>query len=366
MTLPVLRLAGVPLPLVGPARIYVCGITPYDVTHLGHASTFVWADVLARILRGGGVETATCRNITDVDDVLDAAAHRAGAYVDRFAAVQQFRFDQDMTALGVRRPEHEPRARGHIGQVIRLAGILLDGGHAYRRGGSVFLPGEAVARRAGLDQGRAGALVEEFGGHHEAAENALDAVVWQSSSGDEPAWDSPWGRGRPGWHAECAAMALATFGSSVDVHAGGRDLAFPHHAFEAAMAEAATGVVPFARGWLHVGAVRKDGRKMAKSVGNLVLVGDLLASYPAPAVRLLILDRPWASDWDFEPAAVDAAAGKLQDVYAAAARSSGPTSAVPEVERALLDELDVPRALSIGLEAGGEAARRLSAILGLL
>ncbi len=147
--------------------------------------------------------------------------------------------------------------------------------------------------------------------------------MWRAAGRGEAAWPSPWGDGRPGWHAECAAMALTTFGPALDLHAGGADLRFPHHAYEAAMAEAVTGVRPFARAWLHVGTVEFDGAKMAKSTGNLVLVTDVLATHPAAALRLLLLDRPWARPWEYRPADLDAAAGRLERLYAAASRGAG-------------------------------------------
>ena len=364
-----LRIGSRPVPVVGRARMYVCGITPYDTTHLGHAATFVWADVAARVLRHLGVEVEVCRNVTDVDDVLDAAAARAGERFDSFAAVQQFRFDRDMTALGVRRPTHEPRAHNHVLQVVTLAAALLDTGAAYERGGTVWFPGAGVPERAGLDAERAGELAREFGHVDDAgAEHPADVPVWRAAGRGEAAWPSPWGDGRPGWHAECAAMALTTFGPALDLHAGGADLRFPHHAYEAAMAEAVTGVRPFARAWLHVGTVEFDGAKMAKSTGNLVLVTDVLATHPAAALRLLLLDRPWARPWEFRPADLAAAAARLERLYAAASRGAGdggPGAASAAVTAALLDDLDVPRALAVAEEEGGEAARLALSVLNL-
>ncbi len=363
-----LRIADRPLPVVGRARVYVCGITPYDTTHLGHAATFVWADVAARVLRHLGVEVDVCRNVTDVDDVLDAAAARRGARSDSFAAVQQFRFDRDMTTLGVRRPTHEPRAHNHVQQVVTLAAALLEVGAAYRRDGTVFFRGAGVAGRAGLGADAAAALAVEFGtGRDPLADDPTDVVVWRAARGTEAAWPSPWGEGRPGWHAECAAMALTTLGAAVDLHAGGADLRFPHHAYEAAMAEAVTGVRPFARAWMHVGSVRLDGVRMAKSTGNLVLVSDLVAKYPAAALRLLLIDRPWARDWDYEPSRLEAATRRLERLYGAASR--GPAESDPvaadAVSAALLDDLDVPAALDLAEESGGRAARLALSVLGL-
>jgi cysteinyl-tRNA synthetase len=362
-------IAGQRLELLDRARIYACGITPYDVTHLGHAATFVWVDTLGRVLHFLGVGPEVCRNVTDVDDVLDAAARRAQAPYDTFAAIQQFQFDRDMAALHVRSPEHEPRAHRYVAQVIRLAAGLIDVGAAYIREGSVFFQGPGVAGRAGLDEPSALRLSREYGGRPDdpAKDDPLDVAVWQASEPGHPAWASPWGPGRPGWHAECAAMAMSVFGPAVDIHAGGADLRFPHHAYHAAMAEAFTGVRPYARAWFHAGTVTRDGAKMAKSVGNLVLLQELLATNPAMAVRLMILDRPWADSWDYQPALLEAAADRLESLYTAAGRSASGDdhAASQELRRLLAGDLDVPAALDHAIEAGGTAARALSAILGL-
>lgn len=357
---PSLRLAGAPLPLVGRARAYICGITPYDTTHLGHASTFVWADVAARVLRRLGVEVVSCRNVTDVDDVLDAAAERAGARFDSFAAVGQFRFDHDMAALGVRPPTHEPRAHNHVDGVVALASALLERGAAYERDGAVLFPSSRVpAVDLAGDETSSEAPWPD-------AEDPADALVWRPAASGEAAWPSPWGDGRPGWHAECAAMALTVLGSSIDLHIGGADLRHPHHTTQAAMVEAVTGVAPFARARLHVGTVRVDGEKMAKSAGNLLLVGELLETHPAAAVRLLLLDRPWAQPWDVTTDALDAAGERLERLYAAAARPNGSGDAAGEAVLArLLDDLDVPGALDLAESEGGEAARTTLAVLGL-
>jgi cysteinyl-tRNA synthetase len=362
-----LTLGGRRLAFLDRARIYACGITPYDVTHLGHAATFVWVDALARTLRFLGVESEVCRNVTDVDDVLDEAAHRAGEPYDAFAAAGQYYFDRDMTALSVRDVQHEPRARRYVGQVIRLSSGLLAAGAAYVRQGSVYFRGEPAVRRSGLDLGTALRLSAEYGGRPDdpAKDDPLDVAVWQAGEPGHPAWESPWGRGRPGWHAECAAMALSVFGAGVDVHAGGADLRFPHHAYHAAMAEAFSGVRPYARAWLHAGTVRVGGAKMAKSTGNLVLVRDLVDDHPAAAVRLMILDRPWGEDWDYSPALLDRAEKRLEDLYRAAGLIRTAPAAVPEIRRLLATDLNVKAAIDAGIEEGGVAARSVTATLGL-
>ena len=363
-----LHLGSRPVSVVGRARIYVCGVTPYDVTHLGHASTFVWVDAADRVLRRIGVQVEVCRNVTDVDDVLFDAATRAGAPYDRFAAVQQFHFERDMDALGVRRPTHEPRAHSYVPQVIALASALIDSGAAYISGGSVYFLGAGAVGGYGLLREEALALLADSGGRIDdpAKKDPLDQAVWQASTAEEPAWPSPWGPGRPGWHAECTAMALSTYGSSLDLHAGGADLRFPHHAYESTQAEAATGVTPFARSWLHVGTVRLHGEKMAKSTGNLVFVSDLLAQVGGPVLRTLLLDRRYGVPWDYTGEALDQAGARLDALHAAAGRTYGPTGSPEAMLDALVDDLDVPRALDIAVEDGGQAARDVLSILGLV
>jgi len=363
----VLVLAGHRAPMLDRARIYVCGITPYDVTHLGHAATFVWVDALGRVLRLLGTEPEMCRNVTDVDDVLDAAASRAGTPYDEFAAIQQYYFEHDLSALNVQAPRHEPRAHRYIEHVMRLAQGLIAVGAAYESHGSVYFRGRGAAAQAGLDQADALRLSAEYGGRPDdpRKDDPLDAAVWQAAEPGHPAWDSPWGPGRPGWHAECVAMALSTFGVGVDVHAGGNDLRFPHHAYHSAMAEAFTGVRPYARAWLHAGTVLVDGVKMAKSLGNLVLVSDLLRTHTAAAIRLMILDRPWPEDWEYSDASLDAAAARLADLYQAAGRTHAAGASAAEIRRLLATDLDVPAAVEVAIEAGGAAARLLIATVGL-
>jgi cysteinyl-tRNA synthetase len=367
---PPLTLQGRSLPLLGAARIYVCGVTPYDVTHLGHAATFVWVDALTRVLRHTGVETTVVRNVTDVDDVLTEAARGSGFASDTFAAMQHYAFDHDMSTLRVRRPDHEPRAHAYIPHVITLAKTLVDAGVAYEGHGSVYFRGADVASRLGLPEATALRLSEEFGERADDAgkQDRLDAVMWRASHGDEPAWPSPWGQGRPGWHSECAAMALALLGPSLDIHAGGAELAFPHHAMESAQAQAATGVQPFARAWLRVGNVLLGGQRMAKSAGNLVLVPDLLVENSAAQIRLMLLDRPWSQSWDYSPDELNRAGARLDDLYQAAAKPGTEVEGWDvehEIVRLLLDDLDVSKAVDHAVAVGGRAARALVQVLAL-
>jgi cysteinyl-tRNA synthetase len=362
-----LQLGGRPLPMVGHVRMYVCGITPYDVTHLGHAATYVWSDFVERVLSWHGHSVTVARNVTDVDEVLFAEARRRGESHVMLATLQRAAFEATMATLRVRQPDLSPSAAQHIGHVVQLANALLDKDAAYERNGTVYARTAHAAAQAGFTRETALARAAEYHDHPDDPDkdDPLDVVVWQASGvDDDVSWPSPWGDGRPGWHAECAAMVLALFGSSVDIHCGGGDLAFPHHAAEAALAEAATGVMPFARGWMRAGIVSINGAKMAKSSGNLVLVEELLREHSPGAIRLMLLNRAWAANWEFEPGLLDEAEGMLERLYAAAS-SPGMAPGAAAVPAALLDDLDVPRALAIALEDGGQAARTLIEILAL-
>ena len=362
-----LRLGGNPLPMVGHVRMYVCGITPYDVTHLGHAATYVWADAADRVLRWHGHSVTVARNVTDVDDVLFAEARRRGESHTMLATLHRAAFETTMATLQVRQPDLAPSAAQHIGHVIQLASALLDRDAAYERNGTVYARTAHAAAQAGLDRATALVRAEEYHDRPDDPDkdDPLDIIVWQvAGPDDDVSWPSPWGEGRPGWHAECAAMVLALFGSSVDIHCGGGDLAFPHHACEAALAEAVTGVMPFARAWMRAGIVSIDGAKMAKSSGNLVLVEDLLRDHSPGAIRLMLLNRAWAQPWQYEPTALDAAEATLERLYSAAS-APGLAPGAAAVPAALLDDLDVPRAVAIALEDGGQAARTLIEVLAL-
>jgi cysteinyl-tRNA synthetase len=353
--------------MVGRARLYVCGITPYDTTHLGHAATFVWTDVVARVLRAGGLEATVVRNVTDVDDDMLDQARSQGVPWRSLATRQTYRFDEDMRALGVAHPAFEPRSHDYVDEVIALAAGILDTGAAYVAEGTVWFRGANVPAALGLS-GEDALEQARTGGHRDLSGQAepFDVPVWQRSEEWEPSWPSPWGQGRPGWHAECAAMSLATLGSGLDVHGGGADLAFPHHAYEAALAEAATGVRPFARAWLHVGTVNIDGQKMAKSAGNLVFVHDLLEAWPPGALRLLLLDRPWHEPWEYDEDALRRAEARWERLRGLAAHDRANEAAEAAAFESLWDDLGTERALAIAEEAGGRVARRVGELLGVL
>jgi len=355
------------LPLMGTGRVYVCGITPYDTTHLGHAATFVWADMAVRVLRLTGHPVEVCRNITDVDDHMLLEAKVEGVPWKSLATQQSYRFEHDMDLLGISHPAFEPRSHDHVDGVVVLAAELLARGLAYERNGFVYFRGGAIHETMGLTRKEAMTLASERGGLPDDPnkDDPLDAALWVHSTGDEPAWPSPWGPGRPGWHAECTAMALTTFGPTVDLHAGGADLAFPHHAYEAAQAEAFTDVRPFARSWMHIGTVMVNNTKMAKSTANLVFVRDLLERWPAAAVRLLILSRPWSEAWEFSESELDRAEGELETLRSLESKPGASDVVAHEVRRVLFDNLDVAGALAVARDAGGEVLREFDQFIGL-
>ena len=276
-----------------------------------------------------------------------------------------------MRRLRVPPPAFEPRSRDFVEEVVALASGLLERGAAYERNGTVYFGAAGVTGHMGalgLSRDDALALAAEHGGHPEDPEkdDPLDVPLWQRSRPGEPHWPSPWGDGRPGWHAECSAMAMSLLGTSLDVHGGGTDLRFPHHAYEAAQAEALTGVRPFVRTWMHVGTVGYEGAKMSKSLGNLVYVHDLLERWSPEAIRLLLVDRPWAEPWEFDQSLLHKAEERIEALWSAAGRPGSSGAALDAALGALDDDLGVHRALDIAQEAGGTTVRKVGSLLGVL
>jgi L-cysteine:1D-myo-inositol 2-amino-2-deoxy-alpha-D-glucopyranoside ligase len=370
------RRAPVDLILGHTVRMYVCGITPYDATHLGHAFTYSVFDVLARFLAHLGHRVLYTRNVTDVDDDILRKARELGVDSQELARREVVQFDAHLAALGLRRPDFEPRATQTVPAMLDAVAGLVGGGSAYPLDdGRVYFD----TKRAGDDWGALSRLgreemlrqFREKGGDPDAPgkRSPLDFLLWQPSAPDEPAWPSPWGPGRPGWHIECSVMAMETLGAVVDVHGGGSDLVFPHHEAEILQAEHLTGQGPFARAWLHVGMVRLDGVKMSKSLGNLVFVRDLLAGYPGGAVRRYLLERHYREDWDHDDAALDKAAAGYEGWLRAAEGAGRRDDLAEAFAAALLDNLDTPGAVAAidaaASEGAGETVRELAAIVGV-
>ncbi len=346
-------------------KMYPCGITPYDSAHLGHAAVYVTYDVLRRRLEDMGHEVACVRNITDVDDDILRKARQLDVHYLDLAAGEIARFEKDMAALNILPVHSSPRATSAISDILGFIAMVLDNGHAYRAGGAVYFDvssSECFGRLSHLERSEMLVLAAENGGNPDDPfkDDPLDFVLWQPSAEGEPAWDSLWGKGRPGWHIECSALALRELGTTIDLHGGGSDLIFPHHECEAAQSEAATGL-PFVRHWMHVGMVRLGPEKMSKSLGNLVFVHELLETVEAPVIRLALLAQHYRSSWEWSDSMLGEAADRLAR-WRAAGEGEG---AIEAVRARLDDDLDTPGALA-AIDEAAAAGLGLSAAAGLL
>ncbi|MGH6655698.1 MAG: cysteine--1-D-myo-inosityl 2-amino-2-deoxy-alpha-D-glucopyranoside ligase [Actinocrinis sp.] len=338
----------------GPARIYVCGITPYDATHIGHAATYIAFDLVQRVWRDNGYDLRYVQNVTDVDDPLLERAEKTGTDWKVLALKETALFREDMTSLRVLPPYRYIGAVESIPLVVKLVERLMDSGAAYRVDDDVYFDVHSDAdfgTVSGLDPAVREQIFAERGGDPKrpGKRHALDCLLWQAERPGEPAWDTALGRGRPGWHIECAAIALEYLGSGIDVQGGGSDLSFPHHEMGAAEAQVVTGERPFANAYAHAGMVALDGEKMSKSKGNLVFVSKLRADGHDPmAIRLAILAHHYRSDWEWFPADLEAAERRLARWRAAVSRPDALAAdgVLQAVRERLADDLDSPGALA--------------------
>jgi L-cysteine:1D-myo-inositol 2-amino-2-deoxy-alpha-D-glucopyranoside ligase len=335
------------------ATIYVCGITPYDATHIGHAATYIAWDLLVRSWRDAGHKVSYVQNVTDVDDPLLERAARDSQDWRELADREINVYRSDMAALRLLPPDHLIGAVEAVGLIGEFAGLLADRGALYDLEGDVYFSRSAdpafgsVSR---LDTRTMIKLSAERGGDpgRPGKKDPLDAVVWLARRPGEPSWDSRFGQGRPGWHVECAAIATRYLGRAFDVQAGGSDLIFPHHEHSAAHAEALTGQAPFAQHYVHAGMIGLDGEKMSKSRGNLVLVSKLRAAGVDPmAIRLALLDGHYRRDREWTGGRLPAAESRLARWRAAVARASAPSAepVLGQVRAALADDLDTSAAI---------------------
>ncbi len=347
--------------------MYTCGITPYDAAHIGHAATYVLYDVLQRRLRDRGHTTQCVRNVTDIDDPLFERARQLGVHYLDLAAEEMARFDEAMDALDLLPAFCEPRATSAIPDILGFIGMVLESGHAYEAGGAVYFNVSSFPRFgqvSHLERDEMLRLAAENGGNPDDPNkrDPLDFVLWQPSAPDEPVWESLWGRGRPGWHIECSALALRELGTTIDLHGGAADLIFPHHECEAAQSEAATGQ-QFVRHWLHAPLVSLDGTKMSKSLGNLVFVNDLLKEWDPHAIRLAILVHHYRWPWEWTDELMPAAAERLE-LWRATGTGD---AALDDVRAALDDDLDTPSAVAAidAAAASGQGVGRAARLLGV-
>ncbi len=334
----------------GKVGMYVCGITPYDECHLGHARAAVVFDVVFRYLKYRGYEVAYVRNFTDVDDKIIKKANEAKVPCAEISEKYIRSYTEQMRALGVQDPTHEPKATEHIGEMIAHIQKLIDRDLAYVSGSDVFFevrkfPSYGKLSQKKIDELESGARIDV----DERKKDPLDFALWKGAKPGEPEWESPWGRGRPGWHIECSAMSAKYLGERFDIHGGGRDLSFPHHENEIAQSEGATGKTPFARYWIHNGFVNINSEKMSKSLGNFLSVRKILEDWDPEVVRYFLLSANYGSPIDYTPEAMSNAQDALSRFYEAVNRlnqstkiSAGndalPSFRIDEVLEAPLDD----------------------------
>lgn len=344
--------------------LYVCGVTPYDTAHLGHAFVYSTFDVLVRFLRFRGFTVRYVQNVTDLDDALFARVRELGDVTwDTLARRETERFVREMEAINLGVPERLVPASTQLPAMLDLIAKLLQEGFAYVRDGWVYFSVRRdpafgrLAYAAGLlDDAQRLEVANQHGNDPDdpRKQDPLDFVLWRQSEPDEPSWPSPWGAGRPGWHIECSAIATTFLGAQLDIHGGGADLIFPHHSCEIAQSEHTVATPPWARYWMHVGLVQLGGAKMSKSLGNLITVHNLLRTYSPDAVRVLLASHPYRSPWEFRLADVDRAQRTADSLAAAARGTSSDEEPAPDTftawaERAFLNALehdvDMPQAL---------------------
>ena len=345
----------------GKIGMYVCGMTVYDYCHIGHARVMVVFDTIARHLRASGYALKYVRNITDIDDKIIARAHENGEPIDALTARFITAMHEDEAALGCQRPDVEPRATAAVSGMIALVQTLIAKGHAYAAdNGDVYyavrsFPAYGKLANRSLDDLRAGERIAV----NEAKKDPLDFVLWKAAKAGEPAWDSPWGKGRPGWHIECSVMGAETLGEHFDIHGGGMDLKFPHHECEIAQSECACGH-PHVNYWIHNGFVQIDNEKMSKSLGNFFTVRDVLKKYDGETLRAFILSSHYRGPLNYSDAALDEAKKALTRLYSALDKA--PTDgtmdadAVAAFDEAMNDDFNTPKAFAVLFDL----ARRLN------
>ncbi|WP_423357414.1 cysteine--tRNA ligase [Pseudomonas citronellolis] len=351
-------------PLVGnQVRMYVCGMTVYDFCHIGHARVMVAFDVIARWLRQRGYELTYVRNITDIDDKIIRRAQENGEPFDALTKRMIAAMHEDEARLSVLRPDIEPRATGHIAGMHAMIQTLIDKGFAYAPGnGDVYyrvgkFVGYGKLSRKKIEDLRIGARIEV----DESKEDPLDFVLWKAAKPGEPSWESPWGAGRPGWHIECSVMSTCCLGETFDIHGGGPDLVFPHHENEIAQSEAATGK-PYAATWMHAGAVRVDGEKMSKSLGNFFTIREVLEKYHPEVVRFLLVSSHYRSPINYSEDNLKEAKGALERFYTALrglpeVEAAGGEAFAERFAAAMDDDFNTPEAVAVLFEMAREVNR---------
>ena len=338
----------------GEVKMYVCGITPQSEAHIGHAMSYINFDVIRRYLEYCGYKVRHVQNITDIEDKIINKAAVMGITPKELVAKNIAGFMADMESLNILRPHEYPCATEEIPQIVEMVRGLVEKGLAYPARGSVYfrvtrLPDYGKLAHRTIDQMMAGARIEPG----EEKEHPMDFVLWKATKPGEPAWESPWGPGRPGWHIECSAMSLRYLGEQIDIHGGGQDLIFPHHENEIAQSESYTGQKPFVKYWLHNGLLRLGDEKMSKSIGNIVSIKEILSKYSADAVRLFVLSSHYRSPLTFSAEALDGSekgAERLRQALRTEGDSTGGID-LPDVRerftKAMDDDFNAPQAVAV-------------------
>ncbi len=332
-------------------KIYVCGITPYDTTHLGHAFTYVFFDVLVRYLQFKQYKVTYVQNVTDIDDDVLRKAKKQKRDWRELGDFWTKNFLKDMKSLNVLPPTHYVKATDSITLMIRIIRVLIDKGFAYQKEGNVYFDVGKFKDYGNLSHFTKKQMIlisKERGAdpNDPLKKNPLDFILWQKRKENEPFWESPWGKGRPGWHIECSAMINQYLGEQISIHGGGRDLIFPHHESEIAQSESYTGKRPFVKYWMHTAMLIYQGEKMSKSLGNLVMVSDLLRKYCANEIRYVLLSHHYRKPWEFEEKELLEARKSLFLIYKSLHDKQDP-SATKDFLAAMNNDLDTPKALEV-------------------
>ena len=336
--------------------IYACGITPYDTTHLGHAFTYVFFDALIRYLKFKGYKIKYAQNVTDIDDDILKKAKETNQNWKRLGNFWTQRFLSDMRALNVLPPTYYIKATNSVGKIIEAIRSLLKKGLAYEKGGNIYFEVKKFkdyGKLSRFTEKQMLLIAKERGGNIEdpLKKHSLDFVLWQKSKPGEPKWKSPWSNGRPGWHIECSAMINQYLGKQIDIHGGGKDLIFPHHESEIAQSESFTRQKPFVKYWMHTSMVLYEGEKMSKSLGNLVLVSDLLKKHPGDAIRCLLLSHHYRAPWEYDNKEFLKVTKDLNIIKKALKTRTKKTKSSPtrlkELTALLEDDFNSPRALNL-------------------
>lgn len=346
--------------------MYVCGITPYDTTHVGHAFTYMAFDLLRRYLAFKGYQITYTQNVTDIDDDILRKAKEVGKDWQELGQFWTDKFLNDMKALDIISPDHFVKATDNIDRIIIIVEKLMQQQVAYERDGTVYFRTSndpEYGKLSHYSREQMIKLSKERGANPDdpMKEDPLDFILWQKSLSDEPAWESPWGKGRPGWHIECSAMIDKTLGEQIDIHGGGTDLIYPHHESEIAQSETFTGKKPFVGYWMHTGAVMYEGEKMSKSLGNLVMASDLMKKYSTNAIRYLLLSHHYREPWEFHEAELKEAQRKMDQLQAMLLKipdQQEDRGTKEHVIQLLDDDLNSPKALDYLFTAAKTATKK--------